>query len=323
MKSQEKSEAVTERCPQCGKTDFVRDAETGEIVCTNCGFVMSEQVMDPGAEWRAITPEEKRARSRTGAPSRLTLYDKGLSTSIQVSRDAHGRPLSAEARQDAYLMRKWNLRSTSDVRNLRTAMGELMRLSQQLRIPAAVQERAALIYRRALSEGLTVGRPIKAMIAAALYGATRQTGVPRSLTELASVSQRRRKEIAAYYRLIVNRLDMKMPVEDPTAHVSKIASRAGVDPQTEFLAQQLLKEAIRVKEVTGKDPPGVAAAALYLAGQMRSVPVTQRGLAEAAGVTEVTVRNRCRGLKRVVDAMKLDKEKLAAIPPPAGNPEGH
>ena len=53
--------------------------------------------------------------------------------------------------------------------------------------------------------------------------------------------------------------------------------------------------------VAGKDPMGLAAAALYLAcvsnGEIRS----QKDISLAAGVTEVTIRNRCVGLRGLLD----------------------
>lgn len=42
----------------------------------------------------------------------------------------------------------------------------------------------------------------------------------------------------------------------------------------------------------GKDPRGVAAAALYIAGKRRNKQITQKRIAEAAGISEVTLRNR-------------------------------
>ncbi len=45
---------------------------------------------------------------------------------------------------------------------------------------------------------------------------------------------------------------------------------------------------------------GTAAAALYLAGGLEGDHVRQKDLARAAGVTEVTIRNRCRHLKTLM-----------------------
>ena len=52
------------------------------------------------------------------------------------------------------------------------------------------------------------------------------------------------------------------------------------------------------KLTAGKDPQGMAAAAIYIACVIEGEKKTQKEIAEAAGVTEVTVRNRYKGLRR-------------------------
>jgi transcription initiation factor TFIIB len=53
----------------------------------------------------------------------------------------------------------------------------------------------------------------------------------------------------------------------------------------------------------GKDPMGLAASVLYLACLETGENKTQTDIAEAAGVTEVTVRNRYKNLKSRQDLL--------------------
>jgi transcription initiation factor TFIIB len=55
-----------------------------------------------------------------------------------------------------------------------------------------------------------------------------------------------------------------------------------------------------MKTHIGKSPVGLAAAALYIASIMNGERVTQKDLAKAAGITEVTIRNRYKGLSKVL-----------------------
>jgi len=59
----------------------------------------------------------------------------------------------------------------------------------------------------------------------------------------------------------------------------------------------------------GKAPMGLAASALYLACLMNGEERTQKMLAEASGVTEVTIRNRYKDLKRSLDLDMLKPER--------------
>jgi len=292
------------RCPICGSKELVTDSGSGEVVCNKCGLVIEDLMLEQKPEWRAFTPEETRAKARTGPLTSLKKFDKGLSTTFQPYKDTYGRSLPMRERLKMMRLRKWNIRArvhSSAERNLSQAMTELTRLSDKLHIPASVGENAAFIYRKALDEGLIRGRSIKSIAAAALYAACRLTRTPRSLKEVAEASTRSRKDISRFYRLLHRELEMNMPVPDPAKYVSKIASKVGLSQKTQNTAIQLLQEASKRNAIVGKGPMGMAAATLYIAAAMNGETITQREVAEAAGVTEVTIRNRYQDLDRLFD----------------------
>jgi transcription initiation factor TFIIB len=298
---------VSVRCPECGSTELILDSEMGEYVCSRCGLVIEEDIQSQEAEWRAFTPQERDSRARAGTPTDYSHYDKGLSTVIRVEKDASGRPLSPKVKQQMWRLRRWQTRSkvhASQSRNLMLAMSELQRLSEVLHMPSSVHDMAAIIYRKALNEGLVRGRSIGGMVAGSLYASVRFTKVPRTLKEIAEASQRTQKEIARSYSVIVRNLDMRMPVDDPTYYVTKVAEKAKVSSDVEGLAINLMNEAKRRYATTGKDPSGLAAAILYLSARMLKEKATQAQLAKAANVTEVTVRNRKRDLMKSLSLKK-------------------
>ena len=206
-------------------------------------------------------------------------------------------------------LRKWHIRSrcqSSVDRNLSQAMTELSGLSDRLHTPAPVKGRAAVIYRKALDEGLVEGRSISAIVAASLYAACRMTQTPRTLREMAGVGTIDRKEIARCYRILLQGLNLRMPVPSAQLRVPKIAAKVGVGEETQQKAVEILRKAERLKITVGKDPMGLAASALYIACVMNGENRTQKTIAEAAGVTEVTIRDRYQELKRYLD---LDRFK--------------
>ncbi len=292
------------KCPECSSDNLIEDYDRGEIICQSCGLVTNENVMDRGPEWRAFTKEERESRGRVGIPMSYSMHDKGLSTVIdRINRDAYGRQLPISTRLEMLRLRKWQIRTrvhSSIDRNLAQAMAELDRLTDNLHIPAQVKERAAVIYRKALDNGLVRGRSISAIAAAALYAACRATETPRTLKEVASASSVKKKDVARCYRLLLKELDMKMPVEDPVRCVSKIASKVKIPVKTQRAGIKILGEAKKRGVVSGKDPMGLAAAALYVACVLDDVKKTQKEIAEVANVTEVTVRNRYKGLKETL-----------------------
>jgi len=292
---------LADKCPECSSNNLVHDYDTGESICGDCGLVLYEQMLDKGPEWRAFTQEEHTSKSRVGMPTSYSIHDKGLSTTIsQVDRDAFGRKLPLSTRLQMWRLRKWQIRSrvhSSSDRNLAQAMAELERLSSKVNISPPIKEKAAVIYRKALDKALVRGRSINSIAAAALYAACRKSGSPRSLREIAIASLVDKKDVARCYRLLLQELNFHMPISDPLTYVSKIAEKNGVSGKTQGAAIAILGEARRKRFAAGKDPMGMAAAALYIACLQHNEKITQKDIAEAAGVTEVTVRNRYKALK--------------------------
>jgi len=295
-----------DRCPECGSGNMIHDEDSGEIICGNCGLVVKESMVSEGPEWRAFTPGEKESRSRVGVPLSFAVHDKGLTTVIgRIGKDAYGRSIPLNTKLQMLRLRKWQIRSrvhSSTDRNLAQAMAELDRLCDKLHIPANIKERAAVIYRKALDSGLVRGRSISAIAAAALYAACRITQTPRTLREIAEQSPIEKKDIARCYRLMLKNLNISMPKPDPQLRIPKIAAKVGVGEKTQQTAVDILRRAEKVRTTAGKDPMGLAAAALYIACVINNEKRTQKVIADAAGVTEVTIRNRYKGLK---DALGL------------------
>lgn len=293
-------------CPACTKTKIVTDDSTGELFCSNCGYVVTEKVEDMGAEWRSFSGEE-RNRARTGAGASLMMHDMGLSTVIDSSnKDSTGKPLSTNMKVSIERLRTWDSRtqaSSSADRNLRQALNEMDKLKSKMGLTDAVTEKAAQIYRRAMEKKLVRGRSIQGLVAACLYASCRNTETPRTLDDVSKSINIRRKDVARCYRLIFRELDLKMPVADPVKGVARIASEAGLQEKTKRRAIVILNHAKKLGLVAGKDPMGIAAAALYLASiETDDDQKSQKAISNASGVTEVTIRNRCVGLRDMIQA---------------------
>ena len=288
-------------CSRCGKKSLLTDEVTGEQFCGKCGYVISQKVDESGPEHRSFSTQGGVDTVRTGSPISLTRHDKGLSTVINpANRDATGKPLSASMKSTIRRLRTWDSRSQSQAsadRNLRQALAELGRLKDKLAISSSVFEKAAYIYRKAVDKQLVRGRTISALIAASLYAACRDAETPRTLKDVAGAANVKRKDISRCYRLLYNELELKMPVVDPIQCIARISSNLKITEKIKRYAAKILKETQKRQESSGKDPMGLAAAALYFSCVKNGVYVTQRDLAEAANVTEVTIRNRFKALK--------------------------
>jgi len=291
------------KCPSCGDKKMVTDQNTGELFCGKCGFVVTDKISDVGAEWRSFANDETN-RTRVGAGTSLTMHDMGLSTVIGTqNKDSTGKPLTSAMRSSIERLRTWDSRTqahSSADRNLRQALNEMDKLKDKLALTDAVVEKAAYIYRKAMEKKLVRGRSIQGLVAACLYASCRNTETPRTLDDIAKGINIRRKDVARCYRLIYRELELKMPVVDPVKGVSRIASIAKLTEKSKRNAIQILEKAKELGIVAGKDPMGIAAAALYLACISTGEAKSQKEISIASGVTEVTIRNRCAGLRKMI-----------------------
>ena len=297
----------TVKCPDCGSSHLVRDYERGEQVCEDCGFVLDEGFIDQGPEWRAFDAEQGEKRARTGAPMTYTIHDKGLSTEIGwKNKDSFGKSIPTRNRAQLYRLRKWQRRirvSNATERNLTYALSEMDRVASGMGLPRNVRETSAVIYRKAINKNLIRGRSIEGVVAASLYAACRQCNVPRTLDEIANSSRVSRKEIGRTFRFMSRELQFQLVPTSPQDYLSRFCSELKLSADTQSKAREILKQADDLELTSGRGPTGVAAASIYISTILCNERRTQREVADIAGVTEVTIRNRYKEL-----AIKLGLE---------------
>jgi len=307
-KEQNKNKQTIEEtmsCPRCNNTHLTKDYSRAELVCEKCGLVIDTEMIDQGPEWRAFDSEQREKKARTGSPMTYTIHDKGLSTTIGwQNRDAYGKSIPTRNRAQLYRLRKWQTRtriSDGTERNLALALSALDRMSSTLGLPRNVRETAAMIYRKAVRQKLIRGRSIQGVTAAVLYAACRQCNVPRTLEEISSVAQMKKKEIGRNYRNISRKLSLKLLPTTPQDYVSRFCSQLKLSNDVQVQTITILKRAAKKELTSGRGPTGLAAAAVYISSVVCNERRTQREVAEIAGVTEVTIRNRYKELAKRLD----------------------
>lgn len=283
-------------CPLCNKqTNIITDQESGEIICTDCGSVITNKFQMDTADWLGTDSEEVNFRNRTGAPTSLAKYDRGLSTVIgKINRDASGRQIEMSMRGRIGRWRTWDARTQtndSSKRNLQAAFVQLYLMKDALGLPEHAIEKVAYLYRKIQERKLVKGRTIRGALAVASYIACREMGIPRSLKEIAKIANTKEKEVARIYRKVMFELDLKVPQVDAVKEVIKIGNLCGLSEKTKRSATRIMIEIMKNEIFAGKNPMGLAGAAIYISSKNNNEEITQSKIAEIAGVTEVTLRH--------------------------------
>src|ERR687892_2142567 len=102
------------RCSICNQENTtITDPNSGEIVCSNCGMVISDRIEDTiHPEQNIYAFEEVDKKARTGTPYSLARHDMGLSTIIgRENKDASGQIIDIAMRSKMERLRIWDART--------------------------------------------------------------------------------------------------------------------------------------------------------------------------------------------------------------------
>ena len=92
------------------------------------------------------------------------------------------------------------------------------------------------------------------------------------------------------------KLNIKLPPTSPLDYVSRFASELKLTNNTVMKTREILRQADEHEILSGRNPTTMAAAAIYVASIITNDHRTQREVADVAGVTEVSIRNRYKEL---------------------------
>ena len=316
------------QCPECS-ANLIQDHSKGESICEKCGCVVMEQFDDYGRESNSTDFEEKSKNTRASGTTSFALHDYGLRTEIAYgSKDYAGKPIDYQMAETMNSLRKWHTRTrifSPQQRRLSNVLTKINETCSAMLLPKLILETAAMLYRNFESSYEAKGKSISCMAAATIYLACKKCSVVRSLDEIVDatgITDQDRSSVklaSKYYRLMVMEMGVFTIQAAPTVperisstapavslaidqYISKLANMAKIDTKVERLAIDIAHRTNDHLLADGKAPNGLAAAYIYVASILLDVNILQRDVSSLSGVTEVTIRNRC---KDILTSFKL------------------
>jgi transcription initiation factor TFIIB len=310
-------------CSECG-ANLIQDHSKGEYICEKCGCVVMDQVDDYGRESNATDFEEKSKNTRASGSTSFALHDYGLRTEIAYgSKDYAGKSIDYQMAETMNSIRKWHIRSrivSPQERRLSNVLTKINETCAAMSLPKLLVETSAVLYRNFESNCEAKGKSIACMAAATIYLACKKCSVVRSLEEIVEATgvtdqDRSSAKLASkYYRMMV--MEMGIFTEQVPAtvtstpqtaqkqavslaidhYIAKLANMAKIDTKVERLAIGVAHKTDDHLLADGKAPNGLAAAYIYIASMLLGVNILQRDVSSLSGVTEVTIRNRCKDI---------------------------
>ena len=282
-----------------------------------------DQFDDYGRESNATDFEEKAKNTRASGSTSFALHDYGLRTEIAYgSKDYAGKPIDYHMAETMNNVRKWHTRTrifSPQQRRLSNVLTKINETCSAMSLPKLLVETAAMLYRNFESNYEAKGKSISCMAAATIFLACKKCSVVRSLDEIVEATgltdqDRSNVKLASkYYRLMVMEMGVftehatdvqtsQLSTHTPAValaidqYISKLANMAKIDTKVERLAIDIAHKTNDHLLADGKAPNGLAAAYIYLASILLDVNILQRDVSSLSGVTEVTIRNRCKDI---------------------------
>ena len=284
-------------CLECGGNISLFQ-ERGEIICNNCGLIISERNIDIKNEGERYFSSEEMAKKKLIGPPQNILLDIHQSTFL--NKNFFKNPdLKRAIKQNNWL--EWRQK------NLITAANEIKRIAANLRLPDYVKDASMLLYKKYLKHNILNGRSISGMIAACIYYVCRVNKISRSLKEISNKTSQINeniKEVYSCYKSLIKELNLKPPPPDPVSFVPRLIAELDLDQKAESPTIRVIRAFVSRACSAGRDPRGIAAGALYLVCKMINIRVSQKKIAKIAKITNITL---CKRYKEIFDNLFVRK----------------
>ncbi len=297
------------KCPVCGGRNIIVD-DRGQSVCRDCGTVIDSRVAMTSYSPKIF--DDQQSGSGYGLP-RDIMYPQSISgTEISLTtRDIEDHRITIKGIRGIQrlraLQRKMQIMRSHE-RHLSRILNEIQTIVNQLKLPRQIEENAAYIYRAYMKKkGSSKSRSVRGAAAAAIFMASRMTGNPVTIEELSKATGIPKRDINKCYKTLYSAISELKPElvsklhGSPEHFVAQIVSRLNLPIEVLAKAKEILESASKLGITSGKEPQGLAAAAVYMASILTNNKRTQHEIAEAARITEVTIRNRYKELMSALD----------------------
>ncbi len=286
-----KYEHIDMVCPYCGSSSIIFDPDSHEYVCTKCGAVIDDRVIDVGRDYRFF--ENELAVRRTSGAYTNRVHDGGLGATIVGGIRTTDKETIKKWREIRRIQKK--ARVTKKDRIVERALRHLNDYVRLLKPPKYVAETAGNILQRAVQGRNYKNKTLKMMAAASIYLAYKVHGIFKSaklFAKEAGISYRDLWHAEKRIHQAISDINKIIKRDDPAFFVPYLTHKLGLSDKARFLAAYLINLSKKLELNNGKSAIGLATAAVYVSSILLDEKRTQLEVASAAEVTDVTIRNR-------------------------------
>ncbi|KIJ68696.1 hypothetical protein HYDPIDRAFT_125582 [Hydnomerulius pinastri MD-312] len=263
-------------CSDCGGTVIEYDATAGNGFCVKCGTVVEES---------AIVNEVTFGETSAGAAMVQGAYVGQGSTHARMS-GPFGNRGSSESREQT----------------IANASRKIQSFAAALRLSEVVALAATRLYTLAVEHKFTKGRRSINVAAVCLYVACRQKETRNyMLIDFSDLLQVNVFELGHTYLQLVQTLNLKLPLVDPSHYISRFAALLEFGEETHKVATDAVRLVQRFDRdwvTKGRRPAGICGAALLLAARMNNFRRSVEEIVQVVKIADTTLKKRLDEFKK-------------------------
>eukprot|EP00357_Protocruzia_adherens_P036247 CAMPEP_0114988284 /NCGR_PEP_ID=MMETSP0216-20121206/9511_1 /TAXON_ID=223996 /ORGANISM="Protocruzia adherens, Strain Boccale" /LENGTH=289 /DNA_ID=CAMNT_0002351043 /DNA_START=52 /DNA_END=921 /DNA_ORIENTATION=- len=270
-------------CKECKEDiNIITNYTEGNIVCTNCGLVLDEKLIDEASEWRNFGNDNGNRGSdptRTSGPINILFEGDENTNSGEQKMIGKGRGL---------------IRTIGSVSN----------------IPNNVREKCEETLVKVIRNKSLRGRPLEAVVAAIIFHSCRAYNTPRPMKEVLRITGTKQKDVAKCLKA-VKKMDPDKDSSTPVNlrdHAIRFSAQLTVKAELERIAVQIADKLTNDGNMAGKNPTSVASALIFLVTHL--YPDNQLSFSDISKVTkvsDVTIKNTYKSLYEMRFDLLTDK----------------
>ena len=268
------------KCPNCNSTKFQDDLTSVERICKKCGMTVS-------------MPEER----NDGRKSRFRL---GTKTN---TKDFSGKVI--KGRQQT-IQKKRKYAESTDQNTVKISL-TLKKLEEKILSFSGheefhpVSERALFILEKSKKRKCLATKETIAKTCAAFYAACREVNISKEIRQIAKSQNVYEKRVRMIYRFMLREFpELEPKPDDPKLKLQKMITGMSVKQEDQLKAQikagKMIERFSKLSESSGRNPSGIAAAAVYLSVK----GLTQNEASECSEVSLSTIASIVKIMRKVL-----------------------
>ena len=298
-----------DNCKYCkAQNSIITDFSAGQVVCSSCGAVLEDRIIDETYEGRNFGSENQgsggKDQTRVGGP--INAYAEEINAGVSIATKKNGTPLS-----------NIRMRSSGSSNNsLQRIFKKADELAQKLDLKLSIVDKARDLLALVEKQKKLKGRSLDCIIASVIYVACRLKNVPRPLPEIAKNLGLEKKTVNKCFNsikhIIIENNDNQI-AQNVSGLVNSYCNKMDLEEKKK---QNLKKAAMEISEmicnkevIAGRNPSTIAAVSILIAARLLELGLSKKEIADKTTTTENTISNAYQDLLKYREHIIPDRLK--------------